>query len=134
MKGHVLIIIGVIPLVVFILWPTVDYIVFPGWQSVMVPAKSVYTLAGLLIFGLLGLVYWQLNKANRRTTPLLTLAHVLLTFLPVYFLIWQIYLYDLFGNRAVVRLYQLMLWSYLMLIVGQVLFVANVGWSLIRKT
>ncbi len=100
----------------------------------MVPAISIHTLAALIIFGLIGLVYWYLNKANRRTNSLLTFAHVLLTFLPVYFLIGQIHLYDVLGNRAGIRMYQFMLWSYLLLIVGQVLFVANVGWSLIRKT
>jgi len=134
MRGHVLIIMGTIPLIVFVLWPTVDYLVLLGWHTVMVPAKSIYTLASLMIFGLVGWVYWQFYRANRRLNPLLTFTHVVFTFLPIYFLIWQIYLYDIFGYKAGIWMYQLMQGSYLILIVSQVLFVANVGWSLVRKT
>jgi hypothetical protein len=133
MRGHILFLVGIIPLIVYILWPTVDYIVLPGWQTVMVPAKSIYTLSALMVFVLVGLIYWQLNKANRKVNRLLTFAHSLLTFLPIYFLVSEAYLYSVFENRAGILMYQFMIWSYLILILSQVLFVANVAWSLTRK-
>lgn len=99
----------------------------------MVPAKSIYTLSVMMIFGLIGSVYWQLNKANRKVNPFLTFTHSLLTFLPVYFLVSQAYLYSVLENRAEILMYQFMIWIYLILILGQVLFVINIARSLIRK-
>ncbi len=55
------------------------------------------------------------------------------TFLPVYFLISEYHLYEIVGNTHGTVLFDLMLWSKSLLIVGQVLFIGNIAGAIIEK-
>ena len=132
MKGQYLVLIGLTPILIWIVYPGLQYMI-PGWHTTFVTGTSTITLVALSIIAGIGLVYLILERFGKRTTGLLTLFHFLFTFIPVYvILIWPI-IYNAFNMRGGMIIYNTFLYSLLFLILGQLFFLINIGLSLTSR-
>lgn len=115
------------------LWPDFEFVLIIGWSSLVIPAWSTPTLIGLLILAGIGAIYWLVETYQKRMNYWLIIVHFVFTFFSLYWLLFHSYLDDRLWGRNYVLLEDLLIGCFLMLLFGQVLFLGNLGWALVRK-
>ncbi len=88
-----------------------------------------------ILFGIIGLGYWIMQKANRKLSKWLNLIHIVLTFGGILFvlILAQLYREKVMGNDFNNNLTLIITLISLIIILGQIIFPINIIYGLIKK-
>lgn len=137
MKGHKLFIVGLIPILLLMIYPGLEYSISLGWQSKIITEESVETFIGIGFILIITSIYWMLGRESNTISKALTMLHFTLTILPIYWLLFSLkIIWLLMGDNMFslgVFFLNSILISFLSIIIGQLLFFINIGIGIKRK-
>lgn len=136
MKGYKLFLLAIVPIILTMIYPGLQYttLLSSGWHTIIETEKSPVTFFLLGILLSMTLIYWFLDGQTIRANKFLTMAHLLMTILPLYYILWgPELLFFLFDNDLEKLLSTLgenffinaTFISHTILLLGQIVFLIN---------
>jgi len=137
MKGNKLFIIALIPILLIMVYPGLEYSISLGWQTKILTEESIETFIGIGFLLIIACIYWILSRGNNTISKPLTILHFTLTILPIYWLLFSLKIMWLIAGDNMFLLGEFflnsLLISFLSIIIGQILFFINIGIGIKRK-
>lgn len=132
MRDYRLFLIGLLPISILCYYPGFEYVVVPGWHTVIFSSRSVVTVLILAFLLATLLIYLWLFRTKRKTNKYLTIIHFIFSFLPLYSLTLQMPLINYVLEQKCLYQYLLVVnILYLLFVIGQFLFIINLGVALL---
>ncbi|MGB5480880.1 MAG: hypothetical protein WBM91_07370 [Eudoraea sp.] len=98
-------------------------------------AWNQLTLMSSIIFGIIGIGYWIMQKGNRKLSKSLNWIHIGLTFggILILLILNQLYRIEIMNLEYNINLTLIITLIVLLMIVGQIIFPINIIYGLIKK-